>query len=88
MLVIKRSRYVSFFANNGTRTTEEVRVLANSCASTLRYLENRDDFNFLKTSRIRMGYEDGEVTLEASRLLFEITITQQYPCLGKFTNGH
>ncbi|CAN0547785.1 unnamed protein product, partial [Laminaria digitata] len=57
-------RFVSFFANNGTRTTEDVRMLANSCASTLRYYEGRDDFNFLKSSRVRLGYHDGAVTLE------------------------
>ncbi|CAM9418516.1 unnamed protein product [Scytosiphon promiscuus] len=57
-------QFVSFIANNGTRSTEEVRVLANSCASTLRYYEGRDDFNFLKSSRIRLGYYEGDVTLE------------------------
>ncbi|CAM9661264.1 unnamed protein product [Hapterophycus canaliculatus] len=57
-------QFVSFIANNGTRTTEEVRTIANSCASTLRYYEGRDDFNFLKSSRIRLGYYDGDVTLE------------------------
>lgn len=39
-------------------------MVANSCASTLRYYEGRDDFNFLKSSRIRLGYYDGDVTLE------------------------
>lgn len=41
-----------------------MREVANSCASTLRYFEARDDFNFLKSSRIRLGYFDGDVTLE------------------------
>ena len=41
-----------------------MRVLANSCASTLRYFEGRDDFNFLKSSRLRLGYYDGDVNLE------------------------
>ncbi len=58
------ARFVSFIANNGTRSTAEVRELANSCASTLRYYEGRDDFNFLRSSRLRLGYYDGEVTLE------------------------
>eukprot|EP00752_Nemacystus_decipiens_P001287 g1280.t1 len=57
-------QFVSFIANNGTRSTTEVRTLANSCASTLRYFQGRDDFNFLKSSRIRLGYFDGEVNLE------------------------
>ena len=39
-------------------------MAANSCASTLRYFQGRDDFNFLKSSRIRLGYFDGEVNLE------------------------
>ena len=55
---------MSFFANNGTRSTEEVRMEANSCASTLRYYEGRDDFNFLKSSRVRLGYYEGAVSLE------------------------
>ena len=59
-------RFVSFFANNGTRTTKDVRVLANSCASTIRYGQTRDDFNFLKSSRVRLGYMDGVVTLEVT----------------------
>lgn len=42
-------------------------MLANSCASTLRYYEKRDDFNFLRSSRIRLGYYDGAVTLEVLR---------------------
>lgn len=58
------ARFISFFANNGTRSTAEVRTLANSCASTLRYHEGRDDFSFLKSSRVRLGYYDGEVILE------------------------
>eukprot|EP00903_Cladosiphon_okamuranus_P007235 g7022.t1 len=57
-------QFVSFIANNGTRSTTQVRELANSCASTLRYFQGRDDFNFLKSSRIRLGYIDGDVTLE------------------------
>ncbi|CAM9277412.1 unnamed protein product [Ectocarpus sp. 4 AP-2014] len=57
-------QFVSFIANNGTRTTEDVRMAANSCASTLRYYQGRDDFNFLKMSRIRLGYYDGEISLE------------------------
>lgn len=55
---------MSFIANNGTRTTADVRVLANSCASTLRYHQGRDDFSFLKSSRVRLGFYDGQVTLE------------------------
>ncbi|CAM9356216.1 unnamed protein product [Ectocarpus sp. 6 AP-2014] len=57
-------QFVSFIANNGTRTTEDVRMAATSCASTLRYYQGRDDFNFLKMSRIRLGYYDGEISLE------------------------
>lgn len=61
------TRFVSVFANNGTRSTEEVRVLANSCASTVRYLQGRDDFHFLKSSRVRLGFYDGTVSLEVTR---------------------
>ena len=35
-----------------------------SCASTMRYYQGRDDFNFLKSSRVRLGFYDGAVTLE------------------------
>lgn len=57
-------QFVSFFANNGTRSTNDVRVLANSCASTVRYGQKRDDFNFLRSSRFRLGFYEGEVILE------------------------
>ncbi|CAM9113658.1 unnamed protein product [Ascophyllum nodosum] len=57
-------QFVSFIANNGTRTHHEVRTEAMSCASTMRYYQGRDDFNFLKSSRVRLGFYDGAVTLE------------------------
>ncbi|CAM9651745.1 unnamed protein product [Discosporangium mesarthrocarpum] len=57
-------QYVSIIANNGTRTSRDVRELASVCTAQMRYWEGRDDFSTLQGSRLRLKYIGGRVEVE------------------------
>mmetsp|Transcript_15700 Transcript_15700/g.22166 ORF Transcript_15700/g.22166 Transcript_15700/m.22166 type:complete len:428 (-) Transcript_15700:41-1324(-) len=59
-----KHRDVSIVWNNGKKTNEQLKENISGCNMNIRYWEGRDDFNVLKSSRIRAKFSNNKILVD------------------------